>query len=121
MAQKRALASRLVDRFHGEEAGAGAERAFDKVFVQRSVPDDIPAVDLSAYLEGGDGAVHLPRLLAGAFDISSSEARRLLAGGGVKLDGEALDAHNLDVPAEALAGRVIQVGKRRFAKLSDLD
>jgi tyrosyl-tRNA synthetase len=118
---KRELGRRLVDRFHGEGAGAGAEQAFDKVFVQRSVPDDIPVVDLGEYLVDGDGEVHLPRLLAGSFGISSSEARRLLAGGGVKLDGEAMDGDDLDVPAEALAGRVLQVGKRRFAKLSDLD
>lgn len=119
--QKRFLARQIVDRFHGEGAGKGAERAFDKVFVQHAVPDDIPEVDLSEYLSDGDGEVHLPRLIAGSFGMSTSESRRLLAGGGVKLDGEAVDAHNLDVPAEALAGRVLQVGKRRFAKLSSLD
>ncbi|HVV90240.1 MAG TPA: tyrosine--tRNA ligase [Solirubrobacterales bacterium] len=118
---KRELGRRLVDRFHGEGAGAEAERAFDKVFVERSVPDDVPEVDLGEYLADGDGEVHLPRLLAGSFGISSSEARRLLAGGGVKLDGETMDGHDLDVPAADLAGRVLQVGKRRFAKLSNLD
>jgi tyrosyl-tRNA synthetase len=119
--QKRFLAGRIVDRFHGEGAGAAAERAFDKVFVQHAVPDDIPTVDLSEYVADGDGEVHLPRLIAGAFGMSTSEGRRLLAGGGVKLDGEALSGITLDVAAGDLAGRVIQVGKRRFAKLSDLD
>jgi tyrosyl-tRNA synthetase len=116
--QKRFLAARLVDRFHGEGAGAEAEQAFDKVFVQHAVPDDIPDVDLSEYVADGDGEIHLPRLIAGAFGMSTSEGRRLLAGGGVKLDGEALSGITLDVPAEVLAGRVLQVGKRRFAKLS---
>jgi tyrosyl-tRNA synthetase len=119
--QKRFLASRIVDRFHGEREGAAAEAAFDKVFVQHAVPDDIPTVDLSAYVADGDGQVHLPRLIAGAFGLSTSEARRLLTGGGVKLDGDPISAITLDVAAAALAGRVIQVGKRRFAKLSDLD
>jgi tyrosyl-tRNA synthetase len=118
---KRELGRRIVDRFHGEGAGPAAEQAFDKVFVEHAVPDDIPEVDLREYLSDGDGEVHLPRLIAGAFGLSTSEGRRLLAGGGVKLDGEALDAHNLDVPATALVGRVLQVGKRRFAKLSDSD
>jgi tyrosyl-tRNA synthetase len=118
--QKRFLAARLVDRFHGDGAGAGAEQAFDKVFVQHAVPDDIPEVDLSEYVTEGDGEVHLPRLIAGAFGISTSEGRRLLAGGGVKLDGDPVSAITLDVAAEVLAGRVIQVGKRRFAKLSNL-
>ncbi len=116
---KRELGRRLVDRFHGAGTGAGAEAAFDRVFVQRSVPDDLPEVDLGKYRGDGDGDVHLPRLLAGSFGISSSEARRLLAGGGVKLDGETLAADPLDLPAAALAGRVLQVGKRRFAKLHE--
>jgi tyrosyl-tRNA synthetase len=120
-AAKRELGRRIVDRFHGDRAGAGAEGAFDKVFVEHAVPDDIPEVDLSGYLSDGDGEVHLPRLIAGAFGISSSEGRRLLAGGGVKVDGASLDAKSLDLPAAALAGRVLQVGKRRFAKLSNLD
>ena len=119
--QKRFLATQIVDRFHGAGAGAGAEAAFDKVFVQHAVPDDIPEVDLSEYVADGDGQVHLPRLIAAAFGMSTSEGRRLLAGGGVKLDGEPLSGITLDVAAGDLAGRVIQVGKRRFAKLSDLD
>ncbi|HTR74898.1 MAG TPA: tyrosine--tRNA ligase [Solirubrobacterales bacterium] len=114
---KRRLGRRIVDRFHGEGAGAEAEASFDRVFVAHAVPDDVPEVDLAAYLEDGDGEVHLPRLIAGSFGISASEGRRLLAQGGVKLDGEPLAADPLDLPAEALAGRVLQVGKRRFAKL----
>jgi tyrosyl-tRNA synthetase len=117
---KRELGRRIVDRFHGAGKGAEAEAAFDQVFVQHAVPDDIPEVDLSAYASAA-GEVHLPRLLAGAFGVSTSEARRLLAQGGAKLDGAALPANNLDVAQEALAGRVVQLGKRRFAKLSDLD
>jgi tyrosyl-tRNA synthetase len=118
---KRELGRRIVDRFHGAGEGAGAEQAFDKVFVQHSIPDDIPEVDLSEYVAEGDGEVHLPRLLAGAFGLSTSESRRLLKSGGVKLDGEPLSDITLDVPAAVLAGRVLQVGKRRFAKLSDAD
>jgi tyrosyl-tRNA synthetase len=117
---KRELGRRIVERFHGAGEGAEAEAAFDQVFVQHAVPDDIPEVDLGDYV-GEDGQVHLPRLLAGAFGVSTSEARRLLAQGGAKLDGAAMPANNLDVAREALAGRVVQLGKRRFAKLSDLD
>jgi tyrosyl-tRNA synthetase len=119
--QKRFLASQIVDRFHGPGAGASAEGAFDKVFVQHAVPDDIPEVDLSGYVGEDAEEIHLPRLIAGAFGMSTSEGRRLLAGGGVRLDGEPLSGTTLDVAAGDLAGRVIQVGKRRFAKLSDLD
>jgi tyrosyl-tRNA synthetase len=55
--------------------------------------------------------------MANAFEISSSEARRLIEQGGVKLDGEALGAGSLDVEPSALDGRVLQVGKRRFRRL----
>jgi tyrosyl-tRNA synthetase len=67
-------------------------------------------------VNGGD--VHLPALIAGVFDISSSEARRLISQGGVKLDGESLPSERLDVPAAELGGRVLQVGKRRFVRLT---
>ncbi|MBA2546270.1 MAG: tyrosine--tRNA ligase [Solirubrobacterales bacterium] len=109
---KRALARRLVDRFHAGGAATEAEAHFDRVHKQREAPEDMPEVAI----EGG-GDVHLPALLAGAFDISSSEARRLLTQGGVKLDGEPISGDRLDVPASELEGRVIQVGKRRFARL----
>jgi tyrosyl-tRNA synthetase len=59
----------------------------------------------------------MPALIAGAFEISTSEARRLIAQGGVKLDGESLAPERLDVPVRELSVRVLQVGKRRFARL----
>jgi tyrosyl-tRNA synthetase len=114
---KRELGRRIVERFHGAGSGAEAEAAFDRVFVSHAAPEDMPDVDLAQYM-GDDGAeIHLPRLIAGSFGISSSEARRLLAAGGVKLDGRPLGTDPLDLPAEALTERVLQVGKRRFAKL----
>ena len=61
--------------------------------------------------------MHLPALIAGVFGISSSEARRLIAQGGVKLDGEGVRRDRLDLPAGELGGRVLQVGKRRFVRL----
>ena len=76
------------------------------------MPEEIDA----AALPEGD-PLHLPAVLAAAFGVSRSEARRLLAAGGVKLDGEPLDGGRLDVPAAELDGRVIQLGKRRFKRL----
>jgi tyrosyl-tRNA synthetase len=114
---KRALARRLVDRFHGEGAGAGAEAQFNRVFVERAAPEEMPEVDLADYVANGDGLVHLPRLIAGAFAISASESRRLIQQGGVKLDGEPVAADALDLAASGLGGRVLQVGKRRFCRL----
>ena len=117
---KRALARRIAERFHDPKAAAAAEHAFDRVHVAREVPYEIPEAHLGE-LEGQngapDGAVHLPALIAGAFELSSSEARRLLGQGGVRIDGQALEGERLDLPRSELEGRVLQVGKRRFARL----
>jgi tyrosyl-tRNA synthetase len=61
--------------------------------------------------------VHLPELIASVFGGSRSEARRHIASGAVKLDGEPLGADVLDLPGADLDGRVLQVGKRRFRRL----
>jgi tyrosyl-tRNA synthetase len=114
---KRELGRRIVDRFNGEGAGALAEEHFNRVFVQHAVPDDIPEIDPGEFRADGNGAVHLPRLIAAAFGVSSSEGRRLIQQGGVRLDGEALPAEPLDFEVANLDGRVLQVGKRRFCRL----
>jgi tyrosyl-tRNA synthetase len=110
---KRALARGIVARFHGEDAAAGAEQHFDRLFVTHEAPDEVEEHVLTPQ----DGEVHLPAVIAEAFGRSRSEARRLLAQGGVKLDGEALGEADVDVPAERLDGRVLQVGKRHFRRL----
>jgi tyrosyl-tRNA synthetase len=110
---KRALARALVARFHGEADAAAAEAEFDRIHIQRRAPDDMPTVLWPA--DRGD--VHLPSLLADAFGISNSEARRSIAQGGVRLDGEAVANGTLDLPAAAVDGKVLQLGKRRFARV----
>jgi tyrosyl-tRNA synthetase len=110
---KRALARALVSRFHGEEAARQAEEEFDRIFVRHEAPSEIPTVDWPA----GESSVHLPALLGAAFGISTSEARRGLAQGGVRIDGEQISNGSLDVPASELDGKVVQLGKRRFARV----
>ena len=111
---KRELARRLTERFHGEGAGAAAEQRFDQVHVRGELPDEIPVTRLVA----ADGElVHLPALIASEFALSTSEARRLIEQGGVRLDDEVIEPSTLDLPADRLAGTVLQVGKRRFRRL----
>jgi len=110
MQAKLALARWIVERSHGEEAARAAAEHFKRVVQDREIPEDIPEHPLPA----GD-PVHLPALLADAFDVSTSEARRLISQGAVKLDGEPVS--ELDVPRERLAGVVLQAGKRRFRRL----
>jgi tyrosyl-tRNA synthetase len=112
---KRSLARRLVERFHSAAGAQEAESRFDQVHVRGEVPDDVPE---AVVRPGDDGEVHLPALIAGEFGLSSSEARRLIQQGGVKLDGEAVAPDRLDIPAGELEGRVLQVGRRRFRRLA---
>jgi tyrosyl-tRNA synthetase len=114
---KRELGRRIVDRFHGEGAGSAAEEHFDRIHVQHEVPDDIPEIDPGEYRADGNGLVHLPGLIRGAFGLSGSEGRRMIQQGAVKLDGEPLPAEPLDLELDRLEGRVLQVGKRRFCRL----
>ncbi len=114
---KRELARRIVERFHAASAAQSAEEHFDRLFVQHEVPDDVEEIELTPFLDNDGGRVHMPLLMAEAFAISSSEARRLISQGGVKVDGEALPADALDLEPAELDGRVLQVGKRRFRRL----
>jgi tyrosyl-tRNA synthetase len=115
---KRELGRRIVERFHGEAAAHQAEEHFDRLFVRHEAPEDVEEVDLAVYLsEDSATVIHLPLLLADSFTLSSSEARRLLGQGAVRLDGEPIPPGTLDMKAAELDGRVIQVGKRRFRRL----
>jgi tyrosyl-tRNA synthetase len=105
------LARFIVRRAWGDEAAQEAEAHFTRVVREGQAPDDVP----EALLPAGD-PVHLPALLVEALGIAStSEARRLITQGGVKLDGEPV--LEVDVPRASLEGRVLQAGKRRFVRL----
>jgi tyrosyl-tRNA synthetase len=111
--EKRRLARILVAQFHGEDVARAAEEHFDRLFRKHELPDDIPLMALP----DGD-PVHVPALLRDAFGVSGGEARRLIAGGGVRVNGEPLAAGDLDVAAERLDDAILQLGKRRFVRLS---
>jgi tyrosyl-tRNA synthetase len=104
------LARFVVRRSHGEEAAREAEAHFTRVVREGQAPAEVREADLPP----GD-PVHLPALIHEIFGLSTSEARRLIAQGGVKLDGA--PTADLDVPRAILEGAVLQVGKRQFARL----
>jgi tyrosyl-tRNA synthetase len=110
MAAKLALARFIVWRSHGEEAAKEAEAHFTRVVREGQAPQDVPEVDVPA-----SDPVHLPALLVDVFRLpSTSEARRLIAQGGVKLDGAVIS--DFDVPRAAFAGALLQAGKRQFVR-----
>ncbi|HEY8645965.1 MAG TPA: tyrosine--tRNA ligase [Gaiellaceae bacterium] len=112
MEWKLELARRITARWQGEEGAKEGEAHFTRVVRQGEAPEDVPELPLPE----GD-PVHLPALLVDGLGIAStSEARRLIQQGAVKLNGE--PAPGLDVPREVLVGALLQAGKRRFARLT---
>jgi tyrosyl-tRNA synthetase len=110
---KRALARALVGWLHSPEEAVEAEHKFDRVFVQGAAPLEIEELGF----ESGNGAIHMPELIANGFGLSRSEARRLIDQGAVSLDEQSLGAGEYDLAAKRLDGAVLRVGKRRFRRL----
>jgi tyrosyl-tRNA synthetase len=112
---KRAMARAVVELYHGDDVGAGAEAAFDRQFREHKEPDDVPEMDLPGDAVE-DGIVSVPKLLADlALASSRSEARRLISQGGVRIDGQQVSDE--EVKADQLRGSLLQVGKRRFVRI----
>ena len=109
---KRELARSVVALYWGSSAAEEAEAEFDEVFKLGGTPDEI-----DTYVVPSGDSINMPSLIRDAFGISGAEARRMLAQGAVKLDGVAVTVQELDRPT--VVGKVIKVGKRRFARLTD--
>ena len=105
------LARFIVGRSHGEGAAREAEAHFTRVVRERRAPDEVP----EAPIPDGD-PVHLPALLVHLAGVgSTSEARRLISQGGVRVNGEPVT--EIDVPRASLDGALLQAGKRQFIRL----
>jgi tyrosyl-tRNA synthetase len=112
MEAKLELARFVVRRSHGEEAAQAAEAHFTRVVRRHEAPDDVAEAPLPA----GD-PLHLPKLLADTgLAPSTSEARRLIQQGAVKVNGELVA--ELDLAREKLSGALVQAGKRRFVRFA---
>ena len=111
---KRRLGREIVGLYHGVQAGLDAEAAFDRVFRDHEAPADVPTVALQLGEQ-----VHVPALLRDlGFVPSTSEGRRAIDGGGVKVDGVSIEPKHYDFTLAEVDGKLIQVGKRRFARVA---
>lgn len=114
---KRRLGREIVTLYHDAEAARAAEESFDRVFKEHKAPTDIPGIEV----ELGD-EVYIPRLLQQlGLAASAGEGRRLIDQGGVKLDGAPLESALYTCARARVEGAVIQVGKRRFARVVGAD
>jgi len=112
---KAVLARSLVRDYHGAEGAERASREFDRIFKQGGLPDDIPQVAIPREALT-DGAILLPNAMARAgLCNSSSEARRLIQGGGVRLDGQKVSDPKLPLSSGSW---LLQAGKRKVARVT---
>lgn len=115
MQYKKDLAYIIVKEFHGEAKAKEAAQEFENVFSKGGLPEDIPEVEISEdQLE--DGELWIVKIVAatGLVD-SNSEARRMIKQGAVTIDDKKYEKINLDL--EVKDGMIVQIGKRRYAKL----
>jgi tyrosyl-tRNA synthetase len=116
--EKRRMARAVVEVYHGAEAAAEAEAAFDRVHKRRELPEDIPERPIPPEAITDDRA-WLPRVMVGTgLAASNGEARRSVRQGGVRLDGVLIEDPEVELPLESLHGKVLQVGRRRFVRLT---
>jgi len=123
--EKRRMARTVVDRYHGAGAGEAAEAAFDRVHKRRELPEEVPERPVPATVIRTDPHrgwfLYVPALLEALGVVESrSEARRLLAQGGVRVDGESESREQIPLEGQDLGpfiGSVWQVGRRRFARV----
>ena len=112
---KQRLAREIVTIYHNTDAAHAAEAEFDRVHRDRQLPDDLPEVVIPA-ASLTDGRIWIAHLMQQAgFAKSSSDARRLVQQGGVRLNGDRITDPALEVSLQGET--ILQVGKRRFAKL----
>jgi tyrosyl-tRNA synthetase len=106
---KMRLAHMITEEYHGKDGADKAQEDFINVVSNKGIPDDIEDVKIDAEIN------ILDLLLKLNFVQSKGEAKRLIQGGGVKLDGEKVSDASLMITPEM--NKVLQAGKRKFAKL----
>ncbi|MCD8199668.1 MAG: tyrosine--tRNA ligase [Coriobacteriaceae bacterium] len=115
---KRRLGREIVAAYYDADAAAAAEAAFDRQFKEHEAPADIEEFSVDLSEDADAGGVYLPKVLVACKLVSSNgEGRRMIDGGGVKIDGKPLEPETYHVAAADLQGAVLQVGKRKWARL----
>ncbi len=110
---KHDLAHRLTALYHGKDGADGARAHFERTVVQGNAPKEMEDLAVSE----PTGLLTLIR--EAGFASSNGEARRFVQQGAVSLDGEKVDDPAMDVAVPAGEGVVMQVGKRRFVRLTN--
>ncbi|WP_374035215.1 tyrosine--tRNA ligase [Bdellovibrio bacteriovorus] len=107
------LAKFLIKRFHSQAEAQAAEDEFNRIFVEKGLPDEVPDFEVEAETQVGLAALMVKAQLA----ASNSEAGRLIQGGGVQIDGEKVSDPRLKIDLKSGASFVLKAGKKKFVKI----
>jgi len=109
---KRQLARTLVQTYYDEKSAKEAEDGFDKIFIKKEIPDEIPEHKIKKVIS----EINIIDLVLDVnFAPSKSEARRLITQGGVSVDGEKIEDISINIKLDK--EKILKVGKRKFIKL----
>lgn len=107
------LAKFLITRFHSQVDAQNAEDEFNRIFVDKGLPDEVPVFETDA-----GQAISFAHLMTQAgLCQTNSEASRLIQGGGVQIDGEKVSDHRLKVDLKPGQEFIVKAGKKKFAKV----
>ena len=110
MLLKKRLAHSIVSFYHGEEAANTAQEGFEQLFSRREIPDEMPEYQITA------NPIRVVKLLTDSgLCTSGGEAKRLIQGGGVSLDGDKVES--VDAEITPRDGMVLRAGKRKFIRI----
>jgi tyrosyl-tRNA synthetase len=111
------LAKFIIKRFHSAEAAQAAEDEFNRIFVDKGLPDDIPTVEISKNDIPAEGLGVAQLLVKLNFATSNSEGNRMVQGGAVQIDGQKVTDAKAKLSAAAIDGKVVKGSKTKFAKV----
>jgi tyrosyl-tRNA synthetase len=111
------LAKFIIKRFHSAEAAQGAEDEFNRIFVDKGLPDDIATVEISKNDIPAEGLGVAQLLVKLGFATSNSEGNRMVQGGAVQIDGQKVTDAKAKLAAAAIDGKVVKGSKTKFAKV----
>lgn len=107
------LAKFFITRFHSAAAAQAAEDEFNRIFVDKGLPDDVPEFVVTA-----EAGVSLPALMVKAGLVASNgEGSRMISGGGVQIDGQKVSDPKLKVDLKSGSSFVLKAGKKKFVKI----
>jgi tyrosyl-tRNA synthetase len=110
MILKKRLAWEIVKLYHGEEEAHKAQEGFEKLFSKKEIPDEMAEYEIE------QSSMKLVQLLVqSGLCATNGEAKRLIQGGGVSLDGQKIRAYDAEI--DITDGAVLRAGKRKFLKL----